>query len=186
MAKKQSKTVIMSIESTAVNSDTGEVLSELRYTKRKVSKEPNFIKLYLDDVMLLSDIPRSKSDVLYLLLRKMNYDNEITVVASHKRDIAKELKCSIINIDKTLALLVDKGILVRKERGVFIANPRLFGRGNWEDIEELRLRVDYSKKAGKKLIANITTKQDEMNLALFDNNSKKNEEVQSNSKSIEQ
>ena len=88
MAKNKNKTVIMSIESTAVNSDTGEVLSEVRYTKRKVSKEPNFIKLYLDDVMLLSDIPRSKSDVLYLLLRKMNYDNEITVVASHKRDIA--------------------------------------------------------------------------------------------------
>lgn len=174
MNGKKDKTVIVSVESQSIDTSTGELLSEKRVIKRLVSKEPDFIKLYLDDVMLLSDIPKSKSDVLYLILRKMNYDNEITVVSSHKRAIAKELNCSMINIDKTLKLLVDKGILYRKERGVFIANPRLFGRGNWEDIEQLRLSIDYDKTTGKKLFANIL---------LSDENDPK--KIQSNSESGE-
>ena len=160
--KKNSKTVISQVQTMTYDESTGEVLSTNSLTSRKVAKEPDFIKLYLHDVMLLSDIPKSKSDVLYLLLRKMNYDNEITVVASHKRDIAKELNCSMINIDKTLSLLVDKGILIRKERGVYIANPKLFGKGNWEDIEALRMSIDY-QKSGVKRIGTKVSKNDNFN-----------------------
>ena len=148
------------VETLTYNPDTGEMITTESISKRRVIKEPDFIKLYLNDVMLLSDVPKSKSDVLYLLLRKMNYDNEITVVASHKRDIAQELGCSMINIDKTLSLLVEKSILIRKERGVYVANPRLFGRGNWEDIERLRMSIDY-RRNGVKRIGTIISKHDD-------------------------
>lgn len=179
--KKNSKTVLTKLETMTYDAQTGEVFTEQTLTKRKVSKEPDFIKLYLNDVMLLSDVPKSKSDILYLLLRKMNYDNEITVVASHKRDIANELKCSQINIDKTLSLLVEKGILIRKERGVYVANPRLFGKGNWEDIEELRMSIDY-KKSGIKRIGTVISKDDHFSLSkqetkqLMDRNNDEKEE----------
>ena len=153
MKKNREKTITQRIEIKQVNNVTGEILQESQSIKRKVGREPDFIKLYLDDVMMLSHIPKSKSDILYLLLRKMNYDNEITVVASHKRAIAQEVGCSVINIDKTLALLVEKGVLFRKERGIYIANPLLFGKGNWENIEELRLSIDYKRTANNKKIA---------------------------------
>lgn len=164
---KDTKGVIFQSESVAFDKGTGEIFTQKIVTKRKVSREPDFIKLYLDDVMLLSNIPKSKSDILYLLLRKMNYDNEITVVASHKREMAKELDCSVINVDKTLALLVEKGILIRRERGIYIANPRLFGRGNWEDIEELRLSIEYNKQNGKR-IGTVISKDDNLFLSKQD------------------
>lgn len=139
---------------------TGELHQEERIIKRRLPKEPDFIKLYLDDVMMLSDIPKQKSDILYLLLRKMNYDNEITIIGSIKKQISDELDCSLGTIDKALHLLVEKKVLIRKDRGLYIANPRLFGRGRWEDIEELRLSIEY-KRDGKKIGA-IVEKKDEM------------------------
>jgi|JI8StandDraft_2_1071088.scaffolds.fasta_scaffold21989_2 hypothetical protein len=177
--------VVSVVEEHTIDFVTGEMVSQRTATKRFVSKEPDFVKLYLDDVMKLNDIPAKKTDVLYLLLKKMNYDNEITVVASHKREIAKQLSCSIISIDKTLALLVDKGILIRKDRGVFLANPNIFGKGNWKDIEQLRLLLTYDVK-GKHIESGIsnTLSITSGTRSLFD--SKQHEKVQSDSKSIEQ
>lgn len=148
------KQIISRITREILDSSTGEMLAEERIEKRRVSREPDFIKLYLDDIMLLSDIPKQKSDIMYLLLKKMNYDNEITIVHAHKAEISEKLNCSLINIDKTLKILCDKGILRRKYRGVYEANPYLFGKGRWEDIEALRLQIDY-QKGGKKRIIGI-------------------------------
>ena len=154
--EERNRGIIYQSETQMLDMETGEVHIQKVVTKRKVSKEPDFIKLYLDDVMKLNDIPKKKTDILYLLLRKMNYDNEITVVASHKREIAKELECSVINIDKTLFLLVSKDILIRKDRGIYVANPLLFGKGRWEDIEELRLQLRYNKHDGKRIGAFVS------------------------------
>lgn len=189
MAKKKSDKmgVIYSAETSMVDLATGQIHTQKMVTQRKVSREPDFVKLYLDDVMKLNDIPKKKTDVLYLLLKKMNYDNEITVVASHKREMAKELDCSVINIDKTLHLLVNKGVLIRKDRGVFFANPLLFGKGSWQDIEELRLQLRYNKHDGKQIGATVS-KDDTMFLSrqdvksLFD---KQDEKIQGNSEGVE-
>ena len=181
---KGTKGVIYSAETSMVDMNTGETHVQRMVTKRRVSKEPDFVKLYLDDVMKLNDIPKKKTDVLYLLLKKMNYENEITIVASHKR-----LACSVINIDKTLALLVSKGVLVRKDRGVFLANPLLFGKGSWQDIEELRLQLRYNKRDGKQIGASVSkddnlfmSSQTNMMSSLEGNTS---EEIQGNSESGE-
>jgi hypothetical protein len=112
--------------------------------------------------MLLSDIPKQKSDIMYLLLKKMNYDNEITIVYAHKEEISERLSCSIINIDKTLRILCDKGILRRKHRGVYEANPYLFGKGRWEDIEALRLQIEYKKGGDKRIIGVFDEEQKQL------------------------
>lgn len=175
--KKNDKVGVVSVvEEHTIDFQTGEMMSKRTATKRYLNKEPDFVKLYLDDVMKLNDIPAKKTDVLYLLLKKMNYDNEITVVASHKRDIAKQLSCSVISIDKTLGLLVDKNILIRKDRGVFLANPNIFGKGNWKDIEQLRLLLTYDSK-GKNVESGIVNSLSLSGVtqSLFDNPA--NEEI---------
>lgn len=177
--------VVSVIEEHTIDFVTGEMVSQRTATKRFVSKEPDFVKLYLDDVMKLNDIPAKKTDVLYLLLKKMNYDNEITVVASHKREIAKQLSCSKISVEKTLGLLVEKGILIRKDRGVFLANPNIFGKGNWKDIEQLRLLLTYDIK-GKHIESGISNSLSITTTGTrLISNQKQNEEIQSNSESIE-
>jgi predicted transcriptional regulator len=136
-------------ETTLMDSTTGEVLQMRREEKRKVSREPDFIKLYLNNIMLLNSVPQQKTDVLYLLLTRMNYKNEIVLVSGIKKEMAEELNCSLATIDKSLSLLVDKGVLKRKDRGIYIANPHLFGRGQWTEIEQLRLSLEFTKNYTK-------------------------------------
>jgi hypothetical protein len=40
---------------------------------------------------------------------------------------------------------LNKGIFFRKDTGVFLGNPMLFGKGDWNDIRQLRMTVIYGK-----------------------------------------
>ncbi len=145
MKNKGDSVITMVTETSIVDGSSGQLLQMRREEKRKVSREPDFIKLYLNNIMLLNSVPQQKTDVLYLLLTRMNYKNEIVLVSGIKKEMAEELNCSLATIDKSLSLLVDKGVLKRKDRGIYIANPHLFGRGQWTEIEQLRLQLEFTK-----------------------------------------
>jgi hypothetical protein len=34
---------------------------------------------------------------------------------------------------------------MRKDKGMYIANPSLFGKGKWNDIKEIRMSISYSE-----------------------------------------
>ena len=72
--------------------------------------------------------------------------------------------------------MVDKHILIRKDRGVFLANPNIFGKGNWKDIEQLRLLLTYDSK-GKNVESGIVNSLSLSGVtqSLFDNPA--NEEI---------
>jgi Firmicute plasmid replication protein (RepL) len=116
-----------------------------------VEREPDYVKLYVDDVMKLSDIPKSASSVLFAIVRRMSYTNDIALYAPIKREIEAELGIKEVTLKKAIDLFIDKSILFRKARGLYTINPYLFGRGKWEDIKKVRLGVEYSK-AGKTVL----------------------------------
>jgi hypothetical protein len=109
----------------------------------QVGKEPNFVKLYLKDLTHLRDLPGWVSGILYELLKKMDYNNEIILNSTVKNRIAKELGVVSKTIDNALGKFVQKQILLRQDKGIYLANPYLFGKGLWEDIEEIRMKVTY-------------------------------------------
>jgi len=141
-----SKKVIKEVTTNVVNHETGEVTETKNLKERVVSREPDYIKLYIADLIKLNDLPKSTNDILYNILKRMNYDNEIVLVYHNKTKIAKELNIKLNTIDQNLMKLTNKGILTRVGRGVYVANPYIFGRGKWEDIRELRMKVAYNKE----------------------------------------
>ena len=48
--------------------------------------------------------------------------------------------------------LLKNNILIRVDRGLYMADPDLFGRGKWEDIKEIRTEIIYNGQTGKKEI----------------------------------
>jgi hypothetical protein len=60
-----------------------------------------------------------------------------------KRRIADELGIVSGTIDNALVKFVNRNILFRQGKGVYLANPYLFGKGAWEDVEEIRMKVTY-------------------------------------------
>jgi len=57
-----------------VNSD-GEVTEQISTKEFRVPREPDYVKLYLNDLSLLNHI--TNSDILFVLVPKMNYDGEV-------------------------------------------------------------------------------------------------------------
>ena len=143
------------------DSITGEVTKNAsKSTTITYEKEPEYIKLYIRDIAKLSDVPAGMDKILIALVSKMGYSNIIPAYKPVKQVIANELGISIDYVNKAITQFHKKGLLIRGARGMYVANPELFGKGKWENVKNLRLTVEYSsetmKNGGKKLSAEIT------------------------------
>ncbi len=144
-----------------MNPETGEL--QVTHRDSILPKEPDYVKLYLSDIQLLSGLPKWTDRILHELLRLMNYKNQIVLNSSIKREIAEEFKIHIKTIDNALVMLVKQGVLIRKDKGLYIGNPLLFGKGEWKDIRELRLTIHYTKE-GRTITAEVLQEQEELEL----------------------
>lgn len=128
---------------------TGEILTQKSYINSVLDKEPDFVKLYLKDVIRLKDLPKNSENVLNLLLKSMSYKNIIPAYAPIKRMICSELNIPMNTLNKSIDNLYKSGILIRVERGIYMADPDLFGKGEWKDVKNLRLVIEYKKDGTK-------------------------------------
>ncbi|RRA99479.1 replication/maintenance protein RepL [Larkinella rosea] len=149
----RAKTKKVIYEKEIINVQSGEVVQTERETQ--VPKEPDFIKLYLEDLVMLKDIPQWVSGVLYGLLKHMNYQNEIILNSTIKKRVAIELGIVPKTIDNALVTFVKKSILLRLDTGVYKANPFLFGKGEWSNIRKIRLQIEYGQN-GKEVVTEVT------------------------------
>ena len=144
----KSKTIfIQEKETVEIDTNSGEIVSSKKtIEKHKKSIEPNFVKLYLDDIALLQNLPRSHSDVLFELLKLMNYRNEIVLNSAIKEEIMESVKNvnSLQALNNILTALKKKDILFSNRTGIYIANPYLFGKGHFAEVQSIRLIIDYT------------------------------------------
>ncbi|EKQ5825854.1 hypothetical protein P5776_004390 [Vibrio parahaemolyticus] len=105
-----------------------------------IPAEPDFIKLYLKDVVTLKGIQPANKDILYCLLKLMRYENYVISITKYdKTIICKELGLKRVQqVDNAITSLKKAGILFpivdengKKEQGAFEVNPYLFGKGKW-------------------------------------------------------
>lgn len=116
----------------------------------KIPKEEDYIKLYIKHINYLNNLPQGLDPLIYCLLEYVTYGNKIVINSSIKRAIAQKLNKEFNTINQYMTKLVKHDILIREDRGVYILNPALYGKGKWEDIIKLR----------KELELNITYKDD--------------------------
>ena len=138
----------MIYEETTTHTDheTGEQRTTSKRKKFEVIKEPNYIKLYLRDLCKLNDIPKSGNDTLNELLLLADYQNEIVLNSAVKGRICFTLGIKKPSLDNNISRLTKEGIIKRIDRGIYILNPNLFGRGDYQDIKKLRIEWEYSDK----------------------------------------
>jgi len=77
--------------------------------------------------------------------------------------IANKIGMQYNTLDKSIKELYNKGILIRKARGLYIMDPNLFGRGTWNEVKKIRMVIEYQAD-GKKIINTTISKQ----LGLFE------------------
>ncbi len=120
--------------------------------------EPNYIKVYLDTILYLNDLPKGLNGILYSFLKRMSYGNQLVVNAALKRQIASELELSLSSINNAISKFVKGEILLREDTGLYKVNPHLFGKGEWKDIAKIRLEVTFDKE-GKTIMSEIQRKE---------------------------
>lgn len=147
-----------------VNSSTGEITHQITETSSYVEREPDYVKIYIQDILKLKDLPKSSNSILLSILKRMGYNHQITLIAPIKRQIAEELSVELVTISKAIESFCKKDILIRQDRGLYIVNPYFFGRGKWEDIKKIRMTIEYSAKGRMFLRSQINDEVDQLEI----------------------
>ena len=147
------------IETTVVDGN-GEHQSITRNASYYLDQEPPYVKMNLDTILYSKDLPKGYNSVLMGILRRLPWANQnqsIAINAGIKRQISKEIDCSVGHVSNAITELVKGEVLLRLDTGVYQMNPHLFGRGDWQDIAKLRLEVTFDAN-GKTIMGTIEKK----------------------------
>ena len=146
MPKIKSVKTTTVVEKTAVS-----VVEEHEVVSVNYSSEPDYIKIYLNTIMYLVDIPMGVSDVMKCVLMQLPYaSDEVPLVVLNgfmKKMFAKKIGKSEQFVSDSITKLVKGKLLFRvggPHSATFQVNPHVFGRGKWEDIKKLQLNVAFS------------------------------------------
>src|SRR5690554_6658935 len=146
-----------------IDTETGEVKQTVSTKTFGLDREPPYIKMYIDDIARLKELPQGMNKILMELIKSMGYNNVIPAYKPIKMMICESLDIKMDYLNKAISTFHKKGLLIRLHRGIYIADPELFARGKWEDIQNLRLVIEYSHDGTKKVKGNLP---DEVQLKL--------------------
>ena len=160
---KKDKVVKETIVTEKVDGTTGEFMSSESKKTYSVAKEPNFVKLYMSDLASIYQLPKSSILVLLSLLSHTAYADEgqiVTINSYTKKQILfanKEIG-STQTINNAVSHLKKIGILNQVDRATYKLNPYIIGKGEWRDILNLRLTINYSV-LGREVTTEVTTNE---------------------------
>ena len=112
-----------------IDKGTGEVLD---------SREPAFVKLYLNHICDIHKASSGARNVLYSMVKRMQYDGIVAIRPKILESIANECgmkgKTKIQQVRNKISELSSIGYLKKEDHGVYAVNPWYFGRGDWQKI----------------------------------------------------
>lgn len=147
----KSKKIIREVQ-TIQTDENGNIKSfEQRQEKLIPREEPDFVKLYLDHVLVHRDLSVKLSPILIQVCKLANYADHaqggmmVFLNSYTKEQIRNELGyTSVKMVEKSITSLVSSNVLIRKGRGAYLLNPYYFGKGYWEDIKQIRATIDFN------------------------------------------
>lgn len=165
------------VETTNIDYETGVVKNESRITVFQAGREPDYVKLYLKDIALVNDLPKGDTNILFHLAAKMDYEGTVVLISATKKLIATALGISEAAVKKAILGLSNRKILIRVDRGLYKMNPYLFGKGDWKNVQKIRLTIEYSAQ-GRVITSEISEQMemdfDEERAALTSETTKEN------------
>jgi hypothetical protein len=121
--------------------------------------EPPYIKLYLENIVMLKHLPKVSSNVLHELIQFVDYDSEINLNPNVRRKIKERLGFkNNRSLSNEITKLLKAGILKRIVYGSYMLNPHLFAKGYWSNIKNMRnkyliLKIEFSPETGKSTLS---------------------------------
>lgn len=139
-----------------IDSQTGEIIEQERVESMAVGKEPNYYKVYINDLANLQGLNPTEKVVLETLSANMTFDNLIVLIKPIKEKLCQITGKEFETIKKAIQGLTKKKVLLKEERACYRVNPKYVAKGKWEDIKALRLVVEYSERGRDISIEKVT------------------------------
>jgi hypothetical protein len=129
---------------TTIDRDTGEHLSTEIIVRKRVSAD-KFFQVYTEDWAALMGIEGDcQFKIILWIGRNMNYEtNEVILVMSIKKRIAKEIGFSYKSVENSISLLKKSGVLIHVDTSIYMLNPKMFFKGKPEDRQLLIRSMEY-------------------------------------------
>lgn len=109
----------------------------------KPQRDFNDVKMYLEDLLFLYQVPKNLSFLLYELLEKANQEGNIIVNSFIKEQLVGKVGLSKGTIDNALTKLTESLLLERVGRGVFRSHEVLLKSKELSKGNTLELHVEY-------------------------------------------
>lgn len=138
-----------------IDLDTGEIIEQNKRESIAVGKEPNYYKVYIQDLANLQGLNPTETQVFQILSANMTFDNLIVLIKPIKEKLVEMTGKKYDAIKKAIENLAKKKILLRADRSVYRVNPKYAAKGKWEDIKALRLIIEYSEKGREVKLENV-------------------------------
>jgi len=154
------KTNIYLHETTTLDKATGEVETLSRVTTSKIEREDSFVKLYVARLSDLKNLQHSCCNVLWELVKRVDYTGNVCITAGLKRIIATDLGMNPNSVTNAITKLVSSNILHRIDTGMYLLNPHYFAKGSWYEVQKQRIdfinmSIKFSDKGEEILVETV-------------------------------
>lgn len=145
-------------ESTSTVTDlrTGEAVEHRSSNVVRMSQEPPYVKMYIQDLGNLMELTGGQKNLLYVLVGKIDFEGIISLNAASRRRLAKVAGLSDGAFRNAISVFCKKDIIRRVESNEYEVNPFYFAKGEWRTINQRRrdfeLRIRYGAD-GSRLIS---------------------------------
>jgi len=160
----RNKSIVYSSTQTNVNHETGVVTETTHNNVIRMPPEPAFVKLYIEDLGRLLDMPPGPTNLIYELARRMDYEGMITLNKAIKNRMAEHIGIKESSLRNYLTALVKADVVRIVDRGLYELNPHYFAKGDWSDIrkrrENFKLQVTYNAKGEREITGKLDDQAD--------------------------
>ncbi len=128
-----------------INPETGEVV-ETVVVEKNVEQDFNFFKVWLLDLLgVLEVVGTKKMKVVNYILENMNTQENL-FIGTHQ-EISKKLNISRPIVSQTFKLLIDSGLLIKRNNAVYMINPNILVKGSTGKRINLLIKYEEIKKS---------------------------------------
>lgn len=150
------KRIVSETNAITYDQSTGELVREIRENTGYVGREPDYIKIYTDCMLVFNNIDVALSPFIVAFGRHMTYaggnDNFRCTVRTDelvRKDVAEYCGVSDSRVKQAIAALVAAEVFIpiqingKTKRGIYFVNPWVVGKGEWKDIKALRGQFEF-------------------------------------------
>lgn len=144
------KDVLYRVEKQIVDNTSGEVQEETTVRRIRVQREPEFVKMYLNDLMYISNMPikggttAGRLAVLFELVKLMKYGtNQVAVSTGERRKIAAALELHDLTVQRYISDFQKAKIMIKEDVGLYTMNPHFFAKGEWKEIGQMKMNIKF-------------------------------------------